>query len=65
MLVTVNEQAMQMPEPHTLVALLRQLAPETPFAVARNGEFVPRHSYAECGLNAGDRIEIVRPSAGG
>jgi len=65
MLVTVNEQAMSMPEPHTLAALLQKLAPETPFAVARNGEFVPRHSYAECGLYPGDRIEIIRPSAGG
>ena len=65
MFVTVNEQTLPMPEPHTLDALLQRLVPEQPFAVARNGEFIPRRSYAECGLNPGDRIEIVRPSAGG
>ena len=65
MSVTVTEQIEPMPVPQTLGALLEKLSPETPFAVARNGEFVPRDSYAECGLNAGDRIEIVRPSAGG
>ena len=65
MSVTVNEQIEPMPQPQTLAALLQHLAPEMPYAVARNGEFVPRDSYAECGLNPGDRIEIVRPSAGG
>lgn len=65
MSVTVNEQVEPMPDPQTLAALLQQLAPETPFAVARNGEFVPRRCYADCALYPGDRIEIVRPSAGG
>jgi len=65
MSVTVNEHIEPMPDPQTLAALLQKLAPETPFAVARNGEFVPRRSYENCSLNPGDRIEIVRPSAGG
>jgi sulfur carrier protein len=63
--VTVNGKPEPLPEPPTLSALLSRLALEGPFALARNGEFVPRDSYAECGLNPGDEIEIVHPAAGG
>ncbi len=63
--VFVNGLPQPLPEPQTLDALLRELSPPHPFAVARNGDFVPRSSYAECGLRSGDEIEIVRPAAGG
>lgn len=34
-------------------------------AVARNGEFVPRISYADVRLRDGDALEIVAPMQGG
>jgi sulfur carrier protein len=34
-------------------------------AVARNGEFVPRVSYANTNLSDGDTLEIVAPMQGG
>lgn len=34
-------------------------------AVAINGEFVPRSTYDERLLNAGDQIDIVKPVGGG
>lgn len=34
-------------------------------AVAHNGEFVPRISYAHTTLNDGDELEIVAPMQGG
>lgn len=34
-------------------------------AVAINGEFVPRSTYNERSLNAGDQIDIVKPVGGG
>lgn len=34
-------------------------------AVARNGSFVPRASYANTNLQDGDEIEIVAPMQGG
>lgn len=34
-------------------------------AVARNGEFVPRVTYANTELRDGDALEIVAPQQGG
>ena len=65
MSVIVNGQMQPLPEPQTLLTLLTLLSPSTPFAVIRNEEFVPRSTYAECCICAGDRIEIVHPSVGG
>jgi sulfur carrier protein len=63
--LSVNENAVVLPNPPTLEALLQTLAPQRPFAVAHNGEFVPKAEYTSHELNDGDRIEIVHPSAGG
>jgi sulfur carrier protein len=38
---------------------------ESKIAVAINREFVPRSSYSECILHAGDEIDIVKPVGGG
>jgi len=65
MFVLVNGKTHPLPEPRTLAALLHFISPPPPFAVARNEEFVPRDSYEECCIEAGDRIEIVYPTAGG
>lgn len=34
-------------------------------AVAINSEFVPRSTYNQCRLQAGDQIDIVKPVGGG
>lgn len=38
---------------------------EIKIAVAINGEFVPRSTYSERQLQAGDQIDIVKPVGGG
>ena len=38
---------------------------EIRIAVAINGEFVPRSTYSERQLEAGDQIDIVKPVGGG
>jgi sulfur carrier protein len=63
--VTVNGETYLLPDPRTLAALLRAIAPTPPYAVARNEEFVPRAAYEECRLTSGDRIDIVHPTVGG
>ena len=63
--VIVNGNPVALPHPPTLEFLLASLAPQKPFAVARNEEFVPGSGFAQCELTDGDRIEIVHPSAGG
>ena len=65
MFVLVNDQVHPLPEPRTLAALLLLLSPAVPFAVARNAEVIPRGTYEECHIEAGDRIDIVHPAAGG
>ena len=65
MFVIVNGQTQPLPEPRTLAALLLSFSPAAPFAVARNGEFVPRGTYEDCRIDQGDRIDIVHPTAGG
>ena len=65
MSVLVNGRMQNLPEPPTLAALLVVLAPSTPFAVACNGEFIPRENHAGCEIQPGDHIDIVHPAAGG
>lgn len=65
MQVMVNGEPVPLPDPPNLQTLLSTLTPHRPFAIARNEEFVPGSTYAQCELNDGDRIEIVHPSAGG
>ena len=65
MSVLVNGQLRALPASSTLAALFLALSPQGPFAVAHNGEFVPRTGYAECCLNHGDIIDIVNPTVGG
>ncbi|MBO7380888.1 MAG: sulfur carrier protein ThiS [Neisseriaceae bacterium] len=57
-------------EPHnlsvqTVADLIAQIKPETPFAVAVNTAFVPKSAYENTMLKDGDKVEIVRPVAGG
>lgn len=65
MFVIVNGQTQLLPEPRTLAALLLSFSPPAPFAVALNGEFVPRGTYEHRRLEPGDSIDIVHPTAGG
>ena len=57
-------------EPHnlsvqTMADLIAQIQPEAPFAVAVNTVFVPKSAYENTTLKDGDKVEIVRPVAGG
>jgi sulfur carrier protein len=65
MFVIVNGLTYSMPDTWTLAALLSELSPAVPFAVACNAEVVPRGSYEHCRIQPGDRIDIVHPAAGG
>jgi sulfur carrier protein len=63
----INGQAQQVAAA-TLEALLREQALDPAargLAVARNGRVIKRSEWANTELVEGDRIEIVRPFAGG
>lgn len=64
--VSLNDERVQLPEPIPLqTALARWQYGEGKFAVAVNGEFVPRSRYESAMVRDGDRLDIVKPVGGG
>ena len=67
MQITVNGKALTLAGGELTIARFLKLQGyygET-FAVALNGNFVPRASYAEVPLAEGDSLDIVAPVVGG
>ncbi len=63
--ISVNDQIQNIDDPK-LDHLLGKLQGNTgSFAVAVNGEFVPRSHYHQTTLQNGDRLDIVSPVGGG
>ncbi|HOX08569.1 MAG TPA: sulfur carrier protein ThiS [Planctomycetota bacterium] len=66
MLVTVNDQDVELPDGATVAELLRRLGLEkATVAVEKNREIVPRARHGSERLTAGDRLEIVTLVGGG
>ncbi|HLX24225.1 MAG TPA: sulfur carrier protein ThiS [Usitatibacter sp.] len=64
--VTLNGSPREFPAPLTFDQLLAELAlAGRRLAVERNGEIVPRSSFAATHLADGDRIEVVIAVGGG
>ena len=63
--IQVNQRALSVPEEATLADALTAFGAQPPFAVAVNGAFVARARHGDHALNAGDRIDVVRPVTGG
>jgi sulfur carrier protein len=64
--ILVNGQPMVTRDGLTVEELLRELGVRRDFtAVALNREVTARSAYGTTVLRAGDRVEIVRPMAGG
>lgn len=63
--IQINRQALSLPEHATVSDALAAFGAQPPFAVAVNGAFVARARHAEHRLNAGDRVDVVRPVTGG
>ena len=65
MTLSLNNQLQSLDDNTTLSAFLEQHPPTGSFAVALNGEFVPRSRYADTLLAEGDELDIVAPVGGG
>jgi sulfur carrier protein len=63
--IQVNQTPLSLPEHATLAEALSRFGAHPPFAVAVNGEFVARAQHAARTLQAGDKIDVVHPVAGG
>ena len=64
--ISVNGRAMRVPEGSTVASLLELLGVErTRVAVEKNKDIVPKKTYDETALHAGDRVEVVTFVGGG
>lgn len=63
--IQVNQKPLSLPDHATLADALSAFGARPPFAVAVNGEFVARGQHAQRALEAGDRVDVVHPVAGG
>ena len=64
--VTVNGGPWESPPAATVADVVSRWCPSTRgIAVACNGEVVPRGSWADTAVRAGDQFEIVTAAAGG
>ena len=67
-IISINDELRQFPQPQTLRELVQHSRAENPdpaFAIAVNGEFVPRTQYDAVLLKHGDTLDIVSPVGGG
>ena len=64
--ITVNGEAREVPATATVADLLQRIGLDSrKVAVERNMEIVPRSTYADTALSAGDALEIVHFIGGG
>lgn len=66
--ISINNEQYELEEATSVQIFLRekfQPSEDTPFAVAINGEFVPRSLYDSTVINQGDQLDIVSPVGGG
>ena len=62
--LTINAQTRQT-QCRLISEVLTEFDAKPPFAVALNGEFVPRGDYQRQTVKEGDQIDIVAPIFGG
>ena len=64
--LTINGKQVELAGPTPLTEYIESKGlANRAFAVAVNGEVIPREQHGTVTLNNGDRVEIVRPVGGG
>ncbi|BCF89856.1 sulfur carrier protein ThiS [Paraburkholderia sp. 22B1P] len=63
--IQINQKPLSLPEGATVADALSAYGARPPFAVALNGNFVARGQHAARALQAGDKLDVVHPVAGG
>jgi len=65
MTITLNGEQQSLGHPQTIDQLLANKGFSDKIAVAINGAFIPRSTYASQMIKEGDSIEILAPMQGG
>ncbi len=63
--VSINNQWISLPDGVELLAALEQAKVQGPFALAINGEFIPKSRYGEIRLGANAKLDVLSPVGGG
>jgi sulfur carrier protein len=63
--VHINHQLHSLAAGANVAQAIALLQPVPPFAVAVNTQFVPKSSYSDYTLQAGDVVDIISPVTGG
>ncbi|TKC90807.1 sulfur carrier protein ThiS [Trinickia terrae] len=63
--IQINQKPLSLPEGASVADALAAYGARPPFAVAVNGDFVARAQHAMRALQAGDKLDVVQPVAGG
>jgi sulfur carrier protein len=63
--IVINQQPLSVPMHATVADALAAYGAKPPYAVAVNGDFVARGLHGQHNLQAGDRLDVVQPVAGG
>jgi sulfur carrier protein len=63
--ILVNQKTFTLTDGATVADALAAFGARPPFAVAVNGQFVARSQHAARPLQAGDKLDVVHPVAGG
>lgn len=65
MKITINGQLFELASNNTLTGALQEFGAKEPYAVALNGQFVPRDLCHQTAVKQGDNIELLSPIQGG
>lgn len=65
MKITINGQPFETKNQTTLAKVLIEFGATEPFAVALNGDFIPRNNCDEIVITQDDSIELLSPIQGG
>ena len=66
MKISINGVVSQIDEPVTLAEIASgHKEDDSPFALALNGDFIPKEHYQQIYIKDGDKLDIVSPVGGG
>lgn len=65
MKVEINGQSTQLDGVQSLLEVVLQFGASQPFALAVNGDFVPKSEHQAYQLNEGDKVDVLSPIQGG
>lgn len=61
----INGKSIELTHSFSLIQAVEQFGAQPPFALAVNGQFIPKSQHLQYELREGDAIDILSPVQGG